>query len=87
MALVQDHVIFGRQQHIFFRPGNRNVWLTIRVGERFSGADLTDFGSSERVLERDGERATLANIIHQGRPETRDAGSGFVPNAVIDDAG
>jgi hypothetical protein len=85
MAFVQDDVILGRNS-TFYRRESQCLADDLLRG-RFSGVDLTDFWSGERVLERDGERATFANMIHQGRPETRDAGSRFVPNAVIDDAG
>src|ERR1700730_1392202 len=56
---------------MFFQAGKSQCLADDLRRGRFSGADLTDFWSSERVLERDGERATLANIIHQSRPETR----------------
>lgn len=78
---------FGRQRRNFLQTGGTQWFQAKTYVESSSGLDLADFWSSKQVLERDGERAPLADIVHQGRPETRDACSGFVPNAVIDDAG
>jgi hypothetical protein len=47
---------------------------------------LFNDGWGERVFECDRYSGTLTDIIYQGWPETRDAGTGFVPDTGINDA-
>ena len=53
---------------------------------RHLNLDFANLGSGKGVFELDGKRRTFANIVHQCRAETSDAGSGLVANAGVDDA-
>ena len=87
-ALVRDHVIFVRNGAFLQRENNIGAAGARRNDEaaRHLDLDFANLGSGEGVFELDGKRRTFANVVHQCRAETSDAGSGLVANAGIDDA-